>query len=60
MVADHARPDFRMGTYHRDLATLLVDASEKADITNQQMIKVSCFNNLSDSLLPLSPLVIIS
>jgi len=37
--AEHAAGDFKMGTFHRDVATFLVQAGEAAETTSQSVIK---------------------
>eukprot|EP01090_Pellita_catalonica_P021434 TRINITY_DN8017_c0_g1_i1.p1 TRINITY_DN8017_c0_g1~~TRINITY_DN8017_c0_g1_i1.p1 ORF type:complete len:367 (+),score=52.15 TRINITY_DN8017_c0_g1_i1:47-1102(+) len=37
--APHSAEDFKMGAFHKELATYLVGASDKADVTDQALIK---------------------
>jgi len=38
-VPERAKGDFGMGSLHKEIASLLVDASEEVNVTDQQMVK---------------------
>lgn len=38
-VSEAAKGDFRMGSFHKDMATWMVTASEDPDVSNQQIVK---------------------
>lgn len=39
-VAEHAKQDFSLGSYHKEIATFLLEAAEDANISDQMLIKV--------------------
>ena len=39
-LMDHAAPDFKMGAFHKDLATYLLQAAADPDVSTQAIIKV--------------------
>ena len=41
-VSEHAKGDFRMGSFHKDLGEFLVECSEDEEMSNLDIIKV-CF-----------------
>lgn len=38
-VASHAKADFMMGAFHKEIATLLVEGSENPDLSDQELLK---------------------
>lgn len=39
-VAEHAKQDFSMGSYHKEVATFLLEGTEDANTTDQILIRV--------------------
>ena len=39
-VAEHAKSDFRMGSFHKDLGEFMVECSEDEEMSNLDIIKV--------------------
>jgi hypothetical protein len=40
-VAEHAKGDFMLGSFHKEIATYLVDTAESEETSDQDLIKVS-------------------
>lgn len=39
-MPEHAKADFRLGPFHKELATWMITSAEDPEITNQQIVRV--------------------